>query len=175
MILVIQTQYKENYAFPAWDGKGDCPEYWKFKGGNTYIVTDFHASPSDEYMTKVIKDLTPVIEYSNEASKEYILDWEIVEEGKKVCEDWETPIIIFYKDGLDGKYAAGRMTYNTPEYGYMRKEIKALSESWTMLPGKEREDYNSLYIMEDGDVVYGQEELREWFKMNELISQEVAQ
>ena len=57
----------------------------------------------------------------------------------------------------------------------MRKEIQGLQESWVMLPNKEREDYTARNIMEDGDVVYGQEELKEWFKMNELISQEVAQ
>ena len=57
----------------------------------------------------------------------------------------------------------------------MRKEIQGLQESWVMLPNKEREDYTARYIMQDGDVVYGQEELKEWFKINELISQEAAQ
>ena len=172
MKLVIQTQYKENYAFPDWDGKGDCPEYWKFKGGSTYVVPNFHVSPNDEYMTKVIKDLTSLIEYSNEASMEYILDWEIVEDDQKVCEDWETPIEIF---DFGGSYAATRNTNNRGEYGYMRKEILELQESWGMLPNKEREDYTALYIMEDGEEVYGQKELKDWFQMNELISQEVAQ
>ena len=38
--LVILTQYKENYGAPDWDGKGECPRYWKFKGGSTYFVTN---------------------------------------------------------------------------------------------------------------------------------------
>ena len=38
--LVIQTQYKENYGAHDWDGKGECPQYWKFKGGSTYFVTN---------------------------------------------------------------------------------------------------------------------------------------
>ena len=38
MKLVIQTQYKENYGYHDWDGKGECPQYWKFKGGDTYVV-----------------------------------------------------------------------------------------------------------------------------------------
>ena len=172
MKLVIQTQYKENYAFPEWDGKGDCPEYWKFKGGNTYVLANFHASPNDEYMTKIIKDLTPLIEHSNEASMEYILDWEIINDVEKVCQDWETPIEVL---DFDGSYVATKNINNRGEYGYMRKEIQGLQESWVMLPNKEREDYTARYIMQDGDVVYGQEELKEWFKINELISQEVAQ
>ena len=28
MKLVIQTQYKENYGYHDWDGKGECPQYW---------------------------------------------------------------------------------------------------------------------------------------------------
>jgi hypothetical protein len=39
MILVIDTQYMENYGAHDWDGKGECPQYWKAKGGNEYKVT----------------------------------------------------------------------------------------------------------------------------------------
>jgi CRISPR/Cas system-associated endoribonuclease Cas2 len=35
-IVVITTQYMENYAAPEWDGVGTCPQYWKYKGGSTY-------------------------------------------------------------------------------------------------------------------------------------------
>ncbi len=168
--LVIQTQYKENYAFPEWDGKGDCPEYWKFKGGNTYVVNNF----SNNFMDcqDVVAKLTKLIAYKNEASEEYILDWEIVDQSKKVCEDWESPIEIL---PIGDSFVATRNTNNRGEYGYMRTEILELQESWAMLPNKEREDYTALYIMEDGEEVYGQKELKEWFEMNELISQEVAQ
>ena len=39
--LVIQTQYKENYAAHNEDYvHGVSEAYWKFKGGNTYIVSD---------------------------------------------------------------------------------------------------------------------------------------
>ena len=38
MKLVIQTQYKENYGAHDWDGQGECPQYWKFKGGDTFVV-----------------------------------------------------------------------------------------------------------------------------------------
>lgn len=36
--LVITTQILENYGAHAWNGEGECPQYWKFKGGNEYIV-----------------------------------------------------------------------------------------------------------------------------------------
>ena len=36
----IYTQILENYGAHDWDGKGKCPQYWKNKGGNTFILTD---------------------------------------------------------------------------------------------------------------------------------------
>ena len=35
---LVETQRWENYAIHDWNGKGDCPEYWKPKGGRTAIV-----------------------------------------------------------------------------------------------------------------------------------------
>jgi hypothetical protein len=35
---IVLTQVMENYGAHAWDGKGECPQYWKAKGGNEYIV-----------------------------------------------------------------------------------------------------------------------------------------
>ena len=37
--LVINTQHRENYGAHDWDGKGECPQHWKYKGGTTYFVT----------------------------------------------------------------------------------------------------------------------------------------
>lgn len=36
----IYTQIIENYGAHDWDGEGECPQYWKKKGGNTYLLTD---------------------------------------------------------------------------------------------------------------------------------------
>ena len=38
---VVKTQLKENYGCHDWDGEGECPQYWKFKGGNEYVLTNF--------------------------------------------------------------------------------------------------------------------------------------
>ena len=34
----ITTQYRENYGAHDWDGTGECPQYWKNKGGETFHV-----------------------------------------------------------------------------------------------------------------------------------------
>ena len=40
MAKLVTTQYRENYGSHDWNGKGDCPQYWKSKGGEVYIVDD---------------------------------------------------------------------------------------------------------------------------------------
>ena len=38
IVLVALTQIRENYGAHDWDGEGSCPEYWKNKGGNEFVV-----------------------------------------------------------------------------------------------------------------------------------------
>jgi hypothetical protein len=46
MLLIIDTQYSENYAAHDWDGEGICPQGWKQKGGSSYKVSDVPTSCS---------------------------------------------------------------------------------------------------------------------------------
>jgi len=39
---VVETQFLENYAAHDWDGTGECPNYWKFKGGEDFLVSGFN-------------------------------------------------------------------------------------------------------------------------------------
>ncbi len=41
---VIDTQYKENYGAHDWDGTGECPQRWKFKGGSCIKIMDVPVS-----------------------------------------------------------------------------------------------------------------------------------
>ncbi len=36
--LVVSRQIRENYGAHNWDGKGECPQYWKCKGGDEVLV-----------------------------------------------------------------------------------------------------------------------------------------
>ena len=60
--LVIQTQHRENYGAHNWDGEGECPQHWKFKGGNTYFVTDLTTAQIDKIAQKGIPTLSLLIE-----------------------------------------------------------------------------------------------------------------
>jgi hypothetical protein len=65
MIVVIDTQYKENY------GSAEQP-YWKFKGGSSYKVVGFPQGMSLEAVVRAVRD---DIEYSGEFTEEYIVGY----------------------------------------------------------------------------------------------------
>jgi hypothetical protein len=70
MMLVIDTQYMENYGAHDWDGEGECPQYWKMKGGSSYKVLGV---PVGIDLQEVIEVVTPEVERSNEYCREYII------------------------------------------------------------------------------------------------------
>ena len=154
MILVIHTQYRENYGSHDWDGKGECPQYWKFKGGSTYVVPNILGESPD-----ILKRVRPLIEYGNYGSEEYILDYSIVENNAKVCESWESVTQIFI---TEDKVTALKVIDNR-EDGWMRDEILEKTESWTMMPESERKDYSATYLMRDGDECNSESDLKNWF------------
>lgn len=147
MKLVIQTQYRENYGAHDWSGEGECPQYWKFKGGSTYVVRDISPAQRERINSSGIPTLTTLIEYRNEASEEYILGYEVVEDDAPEGEPWETATEFQWK--LD-RWIAVKHTDNRGEYGYMRSEILSKRESWIQLIGGERSDYRCEYELAHG-------------------------
>ena len=74
--LLIQTQVYENYGAHDWDGEGECPSYWKAKGGNDYVVKKFKGG--DNNATFAVMGLRDQIEQNNEYFQETIIGWSIV-------------------------------------------------------------------------------------------------
>lgn len=141
MKLVIQTQYCENYGAHDWNGEGECPQYWKFKGGETYVVPNLSSDQVTQVIDRGIPTLRALIEYSNEASREYILDWSVRDDADVVAEPWETPFELFWEQG---RWVA-RRTVKNDEYGYMRADIGSKTESYDMLMEGGRENYTVEY------------------------------
>ena len=111
MKIAIETQYMENYGAHDWDGTGVCPQYWKFKGGDTFILEVPGFRFNDEFAEKkaemVVDSIRDKIEYKSDFAKEYIIGWGFVED------DYMTE---FEKSQLeyDGKvtFPAKRVTYD---------------------------------------------------------------
>lgn len=149
MFITIQTQYRENYGAHDWDGEGECPQYWKYKGGETYIIPGLSVAEAMDAQA-IIDVVAPLIEYRNEASEEYIIDWELLDDSEAVpCNDWDTPWSLSKQD--DGTYVAFREIDNTTEYGYMSSDVAAKIESYLMVEAGGRENYLAKYKMKDGN------------------------
>jgi len=69
-MLVIRTQFMENYGAHDWDGTGECPQYWKMKGGSEYKITDVPLNIDYQEVVSMAN-----VEKDNEYCREYILDW----------------------------------------------------------------------------------------------------
>jgi hypothetical protein len=53
--LVLETQTLENYGSHNWDGSGECPQGWKFKGGQSIILREFVAEPLPYEISEITK------------------------------------------------------------------------------------------------------------------------
>ena len=73
MKLVISTQIHENYGAHDWDGTGECPQYWKAKGGHEYMIEGVPLNGVD-YAS--IVEMANIGE-DNEYYRETVLDWSI--------------------------------------------------------------------------------------------------
>lgn len=93
MKLVIKTQVRENYGAHDWDGRGEAPQYWKNKGGATYII-DVNISEAKDRGTYSL--ISKCIEHFSEYYTEEICVEKLVDEIdfniSDWCDDWESPI-----------------------------------------------------------------------------------
>ena len=78
MKLHIQTQYMENYGAHDWDGQGECPQRWKFKGGEDYFYDLGPAGRSEEALAELVNALRPRFEYDHEGARNYMVGYGVV-------------------------------------------------------------------------------------------------
>jgi hypothetical protein len=103
MMLVIRTQFMENYGAHDWDGEGECPQYWKMKGGSEYKVTNIPLNIDYQEVVSMAN-----VEKNNEYVREYILDWSI--EGDDYMSWFEKSQLEY-----DGKVACPEPTVDYSE------------------------------------------------------------
>jgi len=76
MKLHLQTQVYENYAAHDWDGAGECPEYWKAKGGRDYFVLNINTVDEAQ---EIMLDARAQVEENSMYFSEHIIGWDLVE------------------------------------------------------------------------------------------------
>ncbi len=73
--LLITTQVYENYGAHDWDGEGECPQYWKAKGGSDYVIKKFRDL---NRVTETVMAVRGQIESDNDHLRETIINFEVV-------------------------------------------------------------------------------------------------
>jgi len=101
--LLITTQIQENYGAHDWDGQGECPQYWKFKGGSDYSYALGSSLRNAETLNEIVEYFRKQIECNNEGFREYIIGFDVV------ADDYLTD---FEKSQLEYD---GSITYKTTE------------------------------------------------------------
>jgi hypothetical protein len=151
MAKIVQTQYRENYGSHNWDETGECPQYWKNKGGSTYVIS----APSDEAIESVIN-------YSSDYSEEYIMHTEEYDPRNEVFEPWQERTHITIKENgtiLESRTSGtedlrrGLASYSHT-WGYENAEARRVGETLT---------YRVQYVFNNGQIANSEEEARAIF------------
>jgi len=158
MKIVMQTQILENYGAHDWDGTGECPQYWKPKGGNTYIFNcSVEDNMSPEWWARVEAACTSKSEYFEEYSVgETVVD-DIDFNVADHCAEWDAP---YYGTIKEDRISFHRTTENQPMSG-MRAEIAKEFTAYDVLDNGEQVHHGVSYEMVNGDIVLFSE-LRAW-------------
>ena len=104
MKILVTTQVYENYGTHDWDGKGECPQYWKAKGGSEYYVAQISVQEAailgQKGLAAIVYAACAVhIAINNEYFQEFVLNWELVDDDhiteyeKEQIEFGETDIV----------------------------------------------------------------------------------
>ena len=158
MFAVIQTQHLENYGAHDWDGEGDCPQYWKPKGGNTYIFTcSIEENMDPKWWERVEAACTSKSEYFEEYSiGETVVD-DIDFNVADHCAEWDAP---YYGTVKEDRISFHRTTENRPMSG-MRAEIAKEFSAHDVLDNGEEVHHGISFEMVNGDIILFSE-LRAW-------------
>lgn len=158
MKAIIQTQHLENYAAHDWDGEGECPQYWKPKGGSTYIFNcTIEENMDPEWWARVEAACTSKSDYFQEYSiGETVVD-DIDFRVSDHTPDWDAP---YYGTIKEDRISFHRTTENRPMSG-MRAEIAKEFSAHDVLDNGEEVHHGISFEMVNGDIILFSE-LRAW-------------
>ena len=149
MQIVINTQIKENYGAHDWDGVGTCPQYWKFKGGRTFVISNVSVEQAQD--TPFWDNAIDAVTCADEYYEEYVLDSQLLDDGAPVnIEPWET-VISLEKDIFTDGFVALQTVVND-RYASMKFPIAKKFNRWLQISG-EQIDYSCSYEFANGHVL----------------------
>lgn len=89
--LAITTQVYENYGAHCWDGEGECPQYWKAKGGSEYQIPLGDANAVIELghagLCDLVRQNASKTTRKDEYWDEYVIGWSVVPSNEETHEE----------------------------------------------------------------------------------------
>ena len=154
MKIVVQTQCRENYAAHDWDGTGECPNYWKSKGGEVYVVPNVTVEKAAD--KSFWNSISNAVTHSSDYSEEYVIGMELVDDidfdVKKFVPEWDNPIYLDSDLEPEVEGFTGLQTTVNDTFQSMRKEIRKMFKRWTQVNG-EVKNYDCSFEFIDGNIV----------------------
>ena len=162
--IVIHTQYMENYGT-------NLNPYMKFKGGHSYLIHTLNPDISENEIATIVAQVRPLITCSmldtNGGCEEYINDYKLLANWKHGVEDYDNPTELWFDDKPGGGEWKAMCVTDNRDFMGLKMQILERTETWTCGPAQQRNDYKTSFLMEDGDIVDGQDGLAEWFNAQE--------
>lgn len=147
MKIVIHTQHRENYGAHDWNGEGECPQRWKNKGGDTYILRDVTVDEAMNAGDIVTKQIAPHIDSFSDMFEEFIMGWELLDDCEPdPVQEWESPINLVLAQGR--LLATQRSRFDFHNAHGLIGDFK----QWVQVGGR-REDFVLMYEREDGSMI----------------------
>lgn len=144
MKVIIYTQYRENYGAHDWNGEGECPQYWKNKGGDSIIVP-LTGKLDIEVADKIFDELEPLITYKNNGSQVYILSYRAISDGIHTdIPDYEPEIFL---QKVNGEWVCTQNYYGKAWYG--RENYHGMTKTYTLMPKGKRKNFQCVYVKSD--------------------------
>lgn len=116
MMFVIRTQFMENYGAHDWDGQGECPQRWKYKGGSEYKITGVDATADPEDYINLAN-----VEFSSDGAREYIVNYSF--EADNYLSDFERSQMEY----------DGHIAYPEPHLSWAEMEVQVMSDRTDMV------------------------------------------
>ena len=146
----IFTQIHENYGAHDWDGKGECPNRWKAKGGTTYILAE------GVDVCAFIK----AIESEDEYLTESVVHQQVVKDPYKNVESWDPPTwVTSAKDGFFLDITQTAETSSLHPKIVVKKSVRCLSFEGYF------NHLDTVYTTVDGEIL-GSSKIEAWLKAN---------
>jgi hypothetical protein len=114
----------ENYGAHDWDGEGECPQRWKFKGGSEYKITGVDPTADPEDYISLAN-----VEFNDIGAREYVVNYSF--ESDDYMSDFEKSQLEY----------DGEIYFCEPHLSWAEMEAQVMSTSTEMVWNRKMKEF----------------------------------